>query len=163
MSLHRVMGINFPQLAIYEAEGRDLSLIVNKGSVRLDRALSNRYQHDISFSDLYIDLDDTIIIKGKINTEAISLIYRCLNNQIKVHLLTRHSGDLVKTLSKYRLKSLFDSIHHIDLTAKKSDYISGEAPIFIDDSFSERLEVNKSLNIPTYDCSMIEVLINSIC
>ena len=162
MGLHRVMGVNFPQLAIYEAEGKDLSLIVNKGSVRLDRALSNRYQHDVSFTDLYIDLDDTIIIRESINTEAINLIYRCINKKIKVHLLTRHSGDLAKTLLKFRLQGLFDSIQHIDLTAKKSDYILGVAPIFLDDSFSERLDVHKSLNIPTYDCSMIEILINSI-
>jgi len=34
--------------------------------------------------------------------------------------------------------------------------------IFIDDSFSERLDVSKNCNIPTFDCSMIEVLLNSI-
>lgn len=162
MSLHRVVGVNFPMLAIYEAEGKDLDLIVNKGAVRLDRALSNRYKHDISFTDLYIDLDDTIIIKERINTDAINLIYKCINNKIRVHLLTRHSGDLVKTLAKHRLQGLFDDIHHLDGTSKKSSYISGAAPIFLDDSFSERLEVHEVLRIPTYDCSMIEILINSI-
>jgi hypothetical protein len=162
MSLHRVQGVNFPLLAIYEAEGKDLKLIVNKGLAELDRALSNRYKHNIFFTDLYIDLDDTIIIKNKINIDAINLIYKCINNKIKIHLVTRHSGDLTKTLSEYRLEGLFDSVHHLDHITKKSSFISGIAPIFLDDSFRERLDVHESLNIPTYDCSMIEILVNSI-
>jgi len=40
----------------------------------------------------------------------------------------------------------------------KSAFISEKDAIFIDDSFSERKEVHTRLGVPTFDCSMIEML-----
>lgn len=159
MSAHRVQGVNFPLLTIFEHERLPLSLMLLKEHVELDRSLQNRYRLSISYKAVYIDLDDTLIIRGSVNLEALKFIYLCINRQIPVTLITRHSGDLAKTLSKHRLKHLFDEIVHLNHVHKKSDYIKISNSIFIDDSYSERRQVHEAIGIPTFDCSMIEALI----
>jgi hypothetical protein len=42
----------------------------------------------------------------------------------------------------------------------KADFIDPRGAIFIDDSFSERKSVYDKYAIPTFDCSMIELLLN---
>lgn len=161
MAIHRVQGINFPLLTIYESKRIPLKLILNNYELELDRALCNKYKSTLSYSSMYVDLDDTLIINGKLNTNIISLIYKSINQGKRVHLITRHKHNLSLTLNKFRISNLFDTIHHLKKGEKKSHFIRDINPIFIDDSFSEREEVNSSLNIPTFDCSMIEMLNNS--
>jgi carbamoyl-phosphate synthase large subunit len=162
MSTHRVLGVNFPLLTIFEEERLEIQILHLEKNIKLDRALQNKFKHFINFSTLYIDLDDTIIVKGLINLDAISLIYKCINDGIKIVLITRHKGDLNITLQKYKILNLFDEVIHIKSNSFKSSYIKENKSIFIDDSFSERLDVSKNCNIPTFDCSMIELLLNSI-
>jgi len=161
MAIHRVLGINFALLTIYESKRIPLKLLLNDYQLELDRALSNKYKSTITYSSIYVDLDDTLIINEKLNINLISLIYESINNKKRIHLITRHSQNLSLTLKNYRINNLFDSVHHLLNGEKKSKFISDLNPIFIDDSFSEREEVKSSLNIPTFDCSMIEMLINS--
>lgn len=159
MAAHRVLGINFPLLNIFETERFPLSLQLLDSKVELDRALCNRYRHSIKFSTLYIDLDDTLLIDNKINTLAIKLIFQCINSGKKVVLLTRHRDNLNQTLNKYRLIGLFDEIILLKENEKKSSYLNNAGnAIFVDDSFAERMDVFKHCNIPTFDCSMIELL-----
>lgn len=158
MSTHRTQGINFPLLTIFEHERLPIQLLTLPGKVELDRALQNRYRTNLKYESLYIDLDDTLIFRGKINVDALRLIYSCINRQIPVSLITRHTGDLQATLTQYRLTGIFDEIIHITNGECKSKYINRDNPIFIDDSFSERKKVHRALGIPTFDCSMIELL-----
>lgn len=158
MAAHRVAGINFPLLSIFEAERLPLSVHPLKGVVELDRALGNRYRHSIEFATLYIDLDDTLLVNDRINILAVKLLFQCINNGKKVVLLTRHRGDLDRTLAKHRLSGLFDEIIHLGEAEKKSSHIKDDAAIFVDDSFAERMDVAERCNIPTFDCSMIELL-----
>ncbi len=74
-------------------------------------------------------------------------------------LLTRHQGDLTSTLQKYRLTSIFDEVIHIRDGTPKSAHIMRSGAIFIDDSFTERAEVARVCGIPTFDASMLEMLI----
>ena len=159
MATHRVMGINFPLLSIYEEERIPIQIAANGYSVTLDRALANKYKTDLAFERVYIDLDDTVILAGKINLDVIKLIYKCHNEQKPVILLTRHQGDLAKTLSDCKLDGVFSKIIHLEGREPKSAYIIPEGSIFIDDSFAERSEVRKALNIPTFDCSMVELFL----
>lgn len=161
MSAHRVLGINFPLLTIFEEERLAIQILQSDNEIKLDRALQNKFKHSIKFNTLYIDFDDTIVINKKINIEAISLIYKCINYGIKIILITRHNEDIESTLKTYKLINLFDEIIHIKTGAPKSTFIKENKSIFIDDSFSERLDVWKNCNIPTFDCSMIEILLNS--
>jgi hypothetical protein len=158
MAAHRVEGVNFPLLSIFEHERRPLAVNVNPGTVELDRVLSNRYRHEIEFSTLYIDFDDTLVLNGKVSTEAVKLIYQCINCSVPVKLLTRHAGDLAQTLGKYRLTELFDAVIHLRNGEPKSAHIVEPDAILVDDSFAERMEVAKRCGIRTFDCSMIELL-----
>lgn len=124
----------------------------------MDRALGNRYKHSVVYSHLYIDLDDVLIVGDRVNGAAVKLVFQALNLGKKVTLLTRHRKDLRQTLEKYRLHGLFDEVIHVKENEKKSAFVNGTPAIFVDDSFSERLDVETVCGIPTFDCSMIELL-----
>jgi carbamoyl-phosphate synthase large subunit len=161
MSTHRVIGVNFPLLTIFEYERAPIRLLLNRDGIELDRALRNRFRHPILFSTLYIDLDDTLILREKVNVDAINLIFQCVNQGIKCKLLTRHAGGLQTTLQRFRLTGLFDQVIHLSAKDRKSDYITESDAIFVDDSFAERWEVHHRLGIRTFDCSMIELLLQA--
>ncbi len=162
MACHRVQGVNFPLLSLFEEERLHISINKNDGVVELDRALCNRYKHTIKYSVIYFDFDDTLIINGKLNYDAVAFIFKCLNEGKKVILITRHKGDLNEILTQYRLRHVFDEIIHINQTDRKSNYINERDAIFIDDSFSERLDVQENCKIPTFDGSMLELLLNGL-
>lgn len=158
MAAHRMMGVNFPLLSIFEHERLPVSVQPRPGTLELDRALGNRYRHEVQFGVLYVDLDDTLLLNGKVNTQVVTLIFQCINQGKPIKLLTRHRGDLALTLSKYRLAGLFNEILHIAEGDKKSDFITEPDAILIDDSFSERMDVGERCGIATFDGSMIEML-----
>ncbi len=161
MATHRVKGVNFPLLSIFEHERLPLSILTNTADIELDRALHNRYWHNIKFTTLYVDLDDTLILNDKVNLQLVQLVYKCINENKKVILITRHRHNLDDTLLNFRLNGLFDEIYHLKAEELKSDYIEkGSDAIFVDDSFSERLDVSNVCCIPTFDCSMVELLVN---
>ena len=161
MSTNRVKGVNFPLLTIFEHERLALKLITMPMEVELDRALQNRYRINLKYDAVYIDLDDTLLIGNLVNINVMQLVFSCINRKIPVTLITRHSGDLQKTLQKHRLAELFDEVIHLDRTQRKSDFIQQKNAIFIDDSFSERLDVHQRCGIPTFDCSMLDALIST--
>jgi len=158
MAAHRVAGVNFPLLSIFEHERIPLRVKTNAGNIELDRALFNRYRHDIQFNTTYIDLDDTLILNGKVNLLVIKFIYQCLNQEKKIILITRHRGDLEATLCKHHLSHVFDEIIHVPENGRKADVIGKNDAIFVDDSYSERMDVANHCGIRTFDCSMLELL-----
>lgn len=158
MAAHRVLGVNFPLLSIFEQERLPLSIATNPGPVELDRALANRYRHALSYSALYVDFDDTLIQKGKVATQVITLIYQCINRGLPVKLLTRHAEDITQSLSRHRLAGLFDAVIHLRKGEPKSAEIVESDAILVDDSYAERMEVARARGIHTFDCSMTEML-----
>lgn len=161
MCLNRVRGVNFPLLSLYLAAGHDIEILVNDTDYTLDRALINRYRSDLSYEVVYIDLDDTIICKGKLNLDIVRFLYQCVNKGKKLILLSKSTAnEPVEVLRQYRLSSLFDEVIWLTENEKKSDYIDPVGAIFIDDSFSQRKEVHSRLGIPTFDASMIEGLLD---
>ncbi|WP_426153761.1 ATP-grasp domain-containing protein [Pseudomonas sp. DC3000-4b1] len=162
MALNRVRGVNFPLLGIYEHERLPLGLLTYEGPLEIDRALSNRYRHCIRFSLAYLDLDDTLILRGEVNLSIIAFVFQCINRAISVKLITRHRFDVEATLRQYRLTGLFDDVIHIVDGRAKSEFIKERDAIFIDDSFAERRNVSEKCGILTFDCSMIEMLLDSL-
>ena len=158
MAAHRVIGVNFPLLSIFEHERVNIKLLTNPGQIELDRALSNRYRYQLDFGTAYIDLDDTLILNGQVNLQVVKFIYQCINQGKQIKLITRHQSDLGETLRKHRLLNLFDDILHITEGTTKSSLITERNAIFIDDSFAERMEVSQHCGISTFDGSMLEVL-----
>lgn len=161
MSTNRVRGVNFPLLSIYEQERAPVGILAYEGCVEVDRALGNRYRHDVQYSTLYVDLDDTLIFREQVNTQVVSLVYRALNLGRAVKLITRHRFNLDETLARHRLAGLFDEVIHITDGQPKSAFIRESDAILVDDSYAERLEVSRSRGIHTFDCSMIEMLLTS--
>ena len=86
----------------------------------MDRALVNRYAMDLPLKRIYVDLDDTLLLRGKVNLALIRLVYQCLNRGVAVVLVTRHEGNLDETLQRQRLTGLFDRIVHLKQGEPKS-------------------------------------------
>ena len=160
MALHRVQGVNFPLLSFYEQERIHLFILTNNANVEIDRALVNRYRHDIQYRTAYIDLDDTLIFNASVNLMVIKFVYQCINKGIRLVLLTKHAADMDATLKQYRLCNIFDEIVHLDQTNDKGDCIVEQDAILIDNSFSERRSVVEKRGIRTFDCSMLEILLD---
>lgn len=157
-SVHRGVGVNFASLSLFNEFGYPVSILKNDYHIEMDKALSSRYKLDIGFKHVYIDFDDTILLKDKINTKMIALVFDLLNRDKKVHLITKHKLDITKSLDKYRLAGLFDSIIHLNPEDDKSLHIKEGDSIFIDDSFAERQNISQKLGIPVFSVDMIEML-----
>ena len=160
MATHRVLGINFPLLSIYEKDGVDIEIMTNNNDVEIDRALVNRYKHNIKYNKIYVDLDDTLIINNKVNTQLIRFLYQAINKGCKIILISKTVNNAEIILKKWRLTAIFDEIILLKRDDSKADFINPEGAIFIDDSFSERKSIYERYKIPTFDCSMIELLID---
>ena len=120
----------------------------------------NRYRHTVAFRTVYVDFDDTLVIRGDVNVDLVRFLYQCVNRNIRLVLLTRHGMDIHASLRQHRLDSLFDDIVQLGREASKADYITERQAILIDDSFRERKAVQEQRRIPTFDCSMVEMLLD---
>lgn len=162
MGLTRNKGINFPLLTIWTFAGQSVKLISNNNKVLVERAFISRYHHfDLDYDDVYVDLDDTLIVRNRVNLNLIRFLYQAVNENKKLHLLTRHEYDVIETLKNHRIApELFDTIKVMGRSESKSSFIDSKKAIFIDDSFAERLEVKEKLQIPVFDVDMIESLLD---
>lgn len=160
MALSRANGVNLPELTIYEHQRKSVTVRPLFQVSCITRSLTNQYKIDIDYEHVYIDYDDTVVVKGKINLQAIAFLYQCINNAKKIHLVTKHQGDIFSSLKKHHLDNVFDSVIHLRVFDEKSEYIAYDNAIFIDDSFSERIDVLNKKNIPVFDVSMLEVLMS---
>lgn len=159
MGMYRNLGVNFALINLYELEGYKVTAMPNTFDIEMDRALCSRFKLNISYKHVYVDFDDCLLINQKINTHLISFLYQCINEGIKINLLTRHAEEIHNSLSKYRMISLFDSIIPLQNGERKSHYIQHEESIFIDDSFRERAEVKSICKIPVFATDAIESLL----
>lgn len=158
-SLYRAQGINFAQLSLFEAFGYDVSVIRNQYNVEMDRALDNVYKIDMHYSEVYVDFDDCLCLdKRYVNTDLVAFLYQCVNECVKLTLLTHHDNDIHESLKAIRLDGLFDRIIHIDRSHPKSDYIDNKDCVFIDDSFAERRAIAEK-GIPVFSVDMIPMLL----
>lgn len=161
MALNRVRGINFPLMSIRDREHQSVEFILNNCDVELDRALVNRYQHDLHYDRVHVCLEDTLLVKGKVNIDLLKFIYQTLNEGKKVSLISRlkqQKGG--QALEKWKLASIFDEVTWLEDGETKSSHISGGKSILIDEHFEDRKEVVAKLGIPTFDLSMLEMLID---
>jgi len=159
MSLHRNIGINFPLLSIYEHYNFPIdNLLINNYDITCFKYFENRYKLSLEYDTVYIDLDDTIIIKNKVNTKIIQYIFYLKNNNKKIILITKNK-DPYKILKKYYIDiNIFDKIITCSKTDNKIEFIDINSKcIFIDDSYTERNEVFKK-KINVFNCDMIECL-----
>lgn len=161
MALNRVRGVNFPLLALWDAAGFDVEIDVQPYSVEIDRCLRNRYRHDVVFDTVYVDLDDTLVVHGRLNVELVRFLYQCVNDAKRIVLITKslHPA-LPEYLRRWRISELFDEVIHLREHESKAGKVAAGAAIFIDDSYTTRHEVAEHCRIPVFDTHMIEMLID---
>lgn len=162
MSLSRVRGFNYILNSVYQTMGYKVKGIPHLlASAEEDRALSNVYRLDLEYDTVYVDLDDTIIVDNKVNSEIMAFLYQCLNKNIRIIVISRHRGDEVEYLKQFHIDvSMFDEIIHLDDPKLKSDCIKYDNSIFIDDAFRERYDVSLRKNIPVFDLDCISALMD---
>lgn len=159
MGLSRNVGVNLPLLTMYNHLGEDVEILMNDNRITLDRAFISRFKSNVEYDKVYVDLDDTIVVKGNINPLLMAFLYQARNKGKKVVLLTRHRWYVQDTLQELNIApGLFDAIVCIE-GGSKADYVCGRA-ILIDDSFSERKSVRKACGIPVFDVDMVESLLD---
>ena len=160
MALSRVQGVNLPLLTVYDYLDKDVSIIKNKFSVEIDRALESKYKHNLKYQHVYVDFDDTLIVDKKINLPVLTFLYQCLNEKKHLYLLTKHKKNIIKSILSYKINpDIFSKIIRIDKEDKKHKHIVHKNSIFIDDSFSERKEVSVINKIPVFDIDSLECLL----
>ena len=160
MGLTRNIGVNLPLLTLYNNLGMDVEIIKNPNELLLDRAFISRFQSNLKYENVYVDLDDTLIVKGKVNVYLLAFLYQCRDKGKKLILLTKHAGNAIQTLDDHSIDmNLFDSIINIPDWAEKYQFIRKDS-IFIDDSFAERKAIHEAWGIPVFDTDAVECLMD---
>lgn len=160
MALYRYRGINFALLTLFDALEYDLTLLNQDFTIELDRCLKNSVKLGIDFNHVYIDFDDTLIIRNQVCLPALAFLYQCQNKNIPVTLITKHEFNIRETLKKFNVsEDLFDSIIQVREDCPKSEFIERKNSIFIDNHFFERKSVAERLGIPVFDVDTISGLL----
>ena len=162
MGLSRNRGVNLPLLTLYNMLGKDVDIIVNTDHIMLDRAFISRFETNMEYDTVYVDLDDTLITDGKVNTMLMAFLYQAQNQGKRIVLVTKNDGSygVFRKLARVNIDPmLFNDIHYLPKDGDKADYIH-RGGIFIDDSFAERLNVHEKCYIPVFDLDMVESLID---
>lgn len=158
--LFRHMGVNLPLLTVFDRMGLDVSIDLRPVPLEMSRALSQRFMPALPYAHAYMDWDDTICLEDGINPLAVLFILQCRERGVRVHLLSRHAGDLRETLGKHALGGLFDTIQRVAENEEKADHIAHRDAVFIDDSFSERARVREKTGIATFAPDELDALID---
>jgi len=165
MGLSRALGVNLPLLSVYAAMGIETEMPACVYNVVVDRTLVSRYKTDLKYDNVFIDFDDTIIVGGIANLQAMHFLYQCANERKRVILITRHSENYGETataaLKRHKIsQDLFDDIIELNAETPKHIMIDPTYSIYIDNSFAERKLVRDNLSIPVFDVDGIEVLLD---
>lgn len=160
MALNRMRGINYPLLGIYAYLGKPFTVMPQHYPLVMDRALGNRWRAELAYERVYLDLDDTLLVRGAPEPQVMALLYQWNTRGIPVVLVTRHATEPVQTLARHRIcADLFERIVHLRDGSPKSAVIPpGESAIFIDDAYRERADVASTRGIPVFDVDAVEQL-----
>ncbi len=155
----RAMGFNFALMSVFDAFDVDVSPLLNNYKVELDRSLNNVFKLNIDYKCVYVDYDDCLVLDGKLNYILLNFLFQAFEKGKKIVLLSKHEGDLINELKQKRIERLFDEVIHIEKAEEKRNYIKETNAIFIDDSYSERLNISR-IGMPVFSPDMVECLIN---
>lgn len=138
--LRRGQGVNLSHLSVLASDGIELEVV---SSPVINEAIFDisgiSFRGDQPFMRLYVDLDDTLILNGEINTPVLSLIEEACALDIWVAIITRAAYDPFGRLQSFGLGGYFKEVIHIRDGRSKESFIPQENySILIDDSFRER-------------------------
>ncbi len=162
-ALSKNLDVNLPLLALADFSGMDVSIFPNQYKIMSDKIYIDRYCIDWDYERVYIDFDDTIVFdRERYNTEAMRFLYQCINRKKRLVLITKHAYELKETAESICFNlNMFEEIIQVPKDKMKWEYMNDDIrSIFIDNAFAERAQVKKHLNIPTFDVTNIEALID---
>lgn len=141
MRAAQLIGINVPLILVQDLLKRDIKTKTMVDDENLDFAKRTIL---LTSKKIVFDLDETIIWNGKLVPETMKILRKAKKQGVDVALVTRHKGDIGKTLQNVGLKwQHFDEIIQVDGRKKKSSFI--KAPVvFIDNEFPERFDVREN-------------------
>lgn len=161
MGVYRQAGVNFALLSVFDALDLDVRILKNECDVVVSRSLQNRYKMSVAFCRVYIDFDDTVVIDGKVNVNALKFLYQCKNRGVFLSLITKHRHDLQESLKAVRIaRDLFDEVILLGEGDEKHEFIRPEGAIFIDNQFVDREKVKQNCHIPVFDVDAIDCLLH---
>jgi carbamoyl-phosphate synthase large subunit len=159
MGLSRARGVNLPLLALYERAGVTPRIHPLTEAIAVQRPLAEIFVVEAPVEHIYVDLDDTLIVRGRLNARLVHILALARDRSIPITLITRHSADPERTVTEHGVRELFSSIAHVQRGVPKSSVIPNRlASFFVDDSFQEREEVRAAGVVWAIDCSMLGVL-----
>lgn len=153
--IRRAQGVNLPQLSVLAASGATLGVYLSRFRFTARRGADGTVvEADESFGALYVDLDDTLILNGRLNAPVLDLVRSVRAARVPVAIITRHALDPVRTLQQHGILDLFDEVFHARSGEPKATFI-GATPnsVLIDDSFSERVATLSNPNVLAVDAS----------
>lgn len=159
-AIRRAQGVNLSQLAILNISNSNLGIYNSRFKMlyKNTKKESSIYTEN-TFKSIYVDFDDTLFMKGAVNTELLDFIENIKPNNTKIILISRHKGNLANKLEELNIINLFDQIIHITNGESKSKFFEVDNfSVFIDDSFSERLSVSHLENVLAVDPSAVSIL-----
>ncbi|WP_372629565.1 hypothetical protein [Cohnella sp.] len=160
MGFYRNKGVNLATLSLFDRLGHDIEIRERELQIKAVKVQTSLYHIHYEYDDVYVDLDDTILVNNLVNPLIIAFIYQCRNKGKNVHLITKHRHELSETLEKFKITTLFDTIIWLKSFDQKCLHMKSERAIFIDDAFSERKQVSERLGIPTFEVSAVESLMD---
>lgn len=159
MAYSRISGVNLPLLSLNLVMG----LPVRIGNVNHPESTMKAYKTyvipPLKFDNLYVDLDDTLVIKNRVNPDAMRCLYKYSSMGVPIHLITRRHTNISEYLRKFHIPgSIFTSIRQVMDMSSKSLYIAPNS-VFVDDSFREREQCScPDKNIRSFDVDSFSYL-----
>lgn len=137
-------GPNLPLLSLYDAAGYVLDVPVWQEAMPVCCCDGLWRVEDRSFDALYVDLDETLLLRGQVYAPLVALIRQAQRESIPVTLLTKHPYDVNETLAAFDLQALFTTVSQLspDPGLSKGAFISGERPLLFDDSYVEKKQAH---------------------
>ena len=153
--IRRGQGVNLSHLSVLATDGIDLEVF--PASNPSEATLENGrvfFGGKKKFSRLYVDLDDTLILNGKISSPVMSLIDEAYHAGVWTAIITRATYDPHKRLEGLGLSRFFKEVIHIQDNKSKEFFIPRESfSVLIDDSFRERKACIRRPEILAVDAS----------
>lgn len=160
MAFSRVLNVNLPYLQFLMFRKIGFEIAPLNMDFKQSRSLDLVYKvsHPIKIENVFVDLDDTLIIKNKVNWELIGVIYKAINNGLKIILITKSlEKDLNSYLKKFKISQLFDDIIHLTEDENKSSHMSKNS-IFIENSFTQRSNAVTTKGLLAFSPDSIEII-----
>ena len=140
MVFSRISGVNLPLLSLNIFAGLPVRVDGYRNPVCTMKMYKTYISPPLEFKNLYVDLDDTLVIKGKVNPEAMGCLYRKKGQGVLIHLVTRRCTNIEEYLKRFHIpESIFTSRRQIFDLAPKSQFMVPNS-VFVDDSSKERSE-----------------------